>query len=132
MQAAATANQPITVGADKAAAKNVVAQVFTSRGYRINKDSDFVLEFEAPSNNAWVQVLLSSNYDSTVDARIIVQFVGENPTIVSWRAYLVTNPGSAFERLTDISRGADAPAIQAALDQALGDLDRQSAAKKKS
>jgi hypothetical protein len=119
MKAAAVANQPIQVNVTKAAAKEAVAGVFIAKGYRITNDSDFVLEFSVPTSNVWAAVLLSSNYDSTVMARVQVQFVGDNPTTVTWRAFLVTNPGSAFERLTDMSHSADAPNIQAALSSAL-------------
>lgn len=119
MQAAAAANQPITVNVSKAKAKEVVATMFSSKGYRITKDSDFVLEFSAPTSSPLAQMLLSSRFSSEVDARISVQFTGDNPTTVIWHAYLVTNPGTGFEQLTDVSRGADAPTIQANLDQVL-------------
>lgn len=122
MRAAAVANQPIAVKASKQQARDAVAQAFVSQGYMITKDSDFVLEFSAPTKSGWVQLLLSSNYDSRVDARLSVQFVGENPTTVSWRAFYVTNPGSAFERLTDVSNGADAPMLQSRIEGALAPL----------
>lgn len=115
----AAANQPITANVSRIEAKNAVASMFIAKNYRITKDSDFILEFTAPTDNAWAQVLLSSRYSSQVDARISVQFVGDNPTTVTWRAFLVGNPGSAFENLTDVSRGADAPKLQMALSQAL-------------
>lgn len=119
----AAANQPMTANISRAAAKDAVAMVFIGRNYRITKDSDLVVEFAAPTDNVWAQVLLSSNYSSQVDARVQVQFVGDNPTTVTWRAFLVTNPGSAFEQLTDVSRGGDAPAIQAAIQAALTDAE---------
>src|SRR6218665_2479920 len=122
MKAAAVANQPIVVNAGKQAARDAVAQAFVSQGYMITKDSDFVLQFSAPTSSAMVQLLLSSGYDSRVEARITVQFVGDNPTTVSWRAAYVTNPGSAFERLTDVSNGADAPMLQGRLQAALAPL----------
>lgn len=119
----AAANQPVTAKITRAAAKDAVAMVFIGRNYRILKDSDLVVEFTAPTDNVWAQVLLSSNYSSQVDARVQVQFIGDNPTTVTWRAFLVTNPGSAFEQLTDVSRGGDAPAIQAAIQAALTDAE---------
>lgn len=115
----AAANQPITAKVSRAAAKDAVATVFIGRNYRITKDTDLVVEFAAPTDNVWAQVLLSSNFSSQVDARVSVQFVGDNPTTVTWRAFLVTNPGSGFEQLTDVSRGADAPGLQMAISQAL-------------
>jgi hypothetical protein len=60
-------------------------------------------------------LLLSSQYDSTVMTRVIVTLIGDNPTNLSWRAYLVTNPGSAFERLTEITNNADGDNVQVAL-----------------
>lgn len=118
MRVAAVANQPIATKATKQQARDAVAQGFISEGYAITKDSDFVLEFSRAAKG-WGAVLLSSNYDSNVQVRVAVSFVGDGPTTVTWRAYYVTNPGSGFERLTDVSNGADAPVIQARIANAL-------------
>lgn len=103
----------LTFKASKRQVKEAIAALMVSRGYQISKDSDFVMDFEANTNNVMATILLSSNYDSRVVTRLSVTFIGDNPTQVSWRAALITNPGSAFERPTDITNNPDGDNVQA-------------------
>lgn len=102
----------LTINASKKQVKEAIAALMVSRGYQIQRDTDFVMDFGATSNNVLATILLSSNYDSRVEARLTVTFIGDKPTQVSWRANLITNPGSAFERPTDITNNPDNDAIQ--------------------
>lgn len=105
----------LSINAPKAKVKEAVAALFVSRGYQIQRDTDFVMDFATNTNNFMATMLLSSNYDSRVETRISVTFIGDNPTQVSWRAALITNPGSAFERPTDITNNPDGDNVQTQL-----------------
>lgn len=105
----------MTVNAPKAKTKEAIAALMVSRGYQIQRDTDFVMDFATNTNNVMATLLLSSNYDSRIETRISVTFIGDNPTQVSWRAALITNPGSAFERPTDITNNPEGDAVQVQL-----------------
>lgn len=89
--------------------KPALAQMMVSNGWTIESDSGMLLSFWKPSNDFWTNVLLGSQYDPTVRLRVSFQLIGDNPVNLSYHAYIVTNPGSAFERLTDVtnSQGLD-------------------------
>ena len=103
----------MSVAAPKGKVKEAIAALMVSRGYQIQRDTDFVMDFATNTQNFMATLLLSSNYDSRVETRVSVTFIGDNPTQVSWRAALITNPGSAFERPTDITNNPDGDNVQA-------------------
>ncbi len=92
--------------------KEAVAALMVSRGYQIQRDTDFVMDFATNTQNFMATLLLSSRYDGRVETRVSVTFIGDNPTQVTWRAALVTNPGSAFERPTDITNNPEGDNVQ--------------------
>lgn len=92
--------------------KEAVAALMVSRGYQIQRDTDFVMDFATNTQNFMATLLLSSRYDSRVETRVSVTFIGDNPTQVTWRAALITNPGSAFERPTDITNNPEGDNVQ--------------------
>lgn len=108
----AAPERQLAISAPKMEVKEAIAALFVSKGYQISRDSDFVMDFSIATNNFMATLLLSSNYDSRVETRVSVTFIGDNPTQVSWRAALITNPGSAFERPTDVTNNADGDKVQ--------------------
>jgi hypothetical protein len=110
------------VAVDKA--KSALVNMMINRGYRITKDTPYELSFDKPVENLAAQVLLGSKYDSQPNARIAYYLAvnGSDVRVVADLA-IITNPGSAFERRTDVNNGADAPAIQAALNDLASSLD---------
>jgi len=105
----------LTIQSDRKTTKDAVAALFLSRGYQLKADSDMQITFERRSENFMANLLLSSNYDSTVMTRVIITMIGDKPTNLSWRGYAVTNPGSAFERLTEITGSPDGDNVQVGL-----------------
>ena len=87
--------------------------LFVGVGWQLKRDSDYLMEFETLTQDFMAQVLMSSQYDHRVMTRVIVTLIGDDPTQLSWRGYLVTNPGSSFERLTEITHNPDGDRVQA-------------------
>ncbi len=94
-------------------------------GYNITKQSDFLLSFDRPVDNAFAAAMLGSKYDSTPNARVsytMAEVSGATRVVADLR--FVTNPGSAFERFTDAYHNADSKKFQGLLDQAKANLQR--------
>ncbi|MGE3898705.1 MAG: hypothetical protein AB7F39_12440 [Variibacter sp.] len=95
----------------------IVSRAVDSR-YNVTKDSDYLLQVEKPTENLAAAVLLGSRYDSTPNERIVFTFapLGEQVRVIATHS-IVTNPGSAFERLTPISSGPGVQRTQSSLDE---------------
>ena len=89
-----------------------------NKGYRITKDTQFELAFDMPVDNAMVSVLLGSKYDSQPNKRVSYSIaqVGEDVRVVADFA-VITNPGSAFERRTDLNESAATTDVQTLLEE---------------
>jgi len=73
-------------------------------GFRITKDTSYELTFDKPVENIAVAVLMGSKYDSQPNARVSYTFAQVNDTTrVVADVAIITNPGSAFERLMQAS-----------------------------
>lgn len=72
-----------------------------------------------PADSAMVSILYGSRYDSTPEARSIWTFSGadQDCTHIGVVLQLVTNPGSAFERIHDFSKSKAAAQLQQQLEQ---------------
>lgn len=82
-------------------------------GYNIRKQSDNLIAFDRPTDNLMASALLGSRYDSTPNARITFMLAElGNSTRVVADLQIVTNPGSAFERLTNMNQSQDSRKIQ--------------------
>lgn len=93
----------ISIDVNQKAAKDAFAQHMVGEGFLLSKDTEYSMEFWRKTKDAAAAFWLSSNYNYTVHTRIIITFIGSDPTTVSMRAFYVTNPLSAHERLTDIT-----------------------------
>jgi hypothetical protein len=102
--------------------KNEVMEKFVaslSTGtFTVRSTSNFQVVVGRPVNNPLAIALYGSRYDSTPEARVIFTFSEVSGcTLVSARLLIVTNPGSAFERVMDISQGKDAHELQLELEK---------------
>ena len=83
-----------------------------NKGYSLTSDTGFQLVFQAPAEGLGA-ILLSSQYDSTVMVRMGYSIAPqERGTRVVVNIAAVTNPGSAFERLTPMNGSKDSVHVQ--------------------
>jgi hypothetical protein len=95
-----------------------ITNAMLNRGYNVKSSTETLLVFERPLDNAMASVLLGSQYDSTPAARItysIVESMDWTRVVASFAA--VTNPGSAFERITPLNNNPDTAEYQALLNE---------------
>jgi len=104
-------------GAKKKAVTDALVSRLLAKGWVIKTVNEYQLIFERDAEGA-AGFLLSSRYDPTVKVRMSFALVDESAGVhVTGRADYVTNPGSAFERLTDATVGQSAVNIQDSLEQ---------------
>lgn len=97
-----------TFNAPRAKTKEAIVAAFLPRNYQIVRDSDLQLVMDRPVNdNFGAQLLFGSKFNGVPNARVMLTFLGDNPTSVNARLFIVTNPGSGFEQQTDITNNAD-------------------------
>jgi hypothetical protein len=103
--------------------KAVLVNKMINKGYRITKDTQFELAFDKPVDNVMVSVLLGSKYDSQPSQRVSYSIaqVGEGVRVVSDFA-VITNPGSAFERRTDVNKADATTDVQTLLEEVASEL----------
>lgn len=99
------------------AVKPEIVRTMTAEGYRITRDTQYEMAFDRPAQGA-AAVLMGSRYDGVPNSRISFSFAPTgNSVLVTGDAAVITNPGSAFERRTDMNGGPDGTAVQSILDQ---------------
>jgi membrane-associated protease RseP (regulator of RpoE activity) len=98
--------------------QSVLTNVAMNAGFSTKSVTDFTAVYEKPSDNVAATMLFGSRYDSTPVWRMSFNFapIGEDLRVVGMMQ-IVTNPGSAFERVNDMSRNTvDAVNLQSHLD----------------
>ncbi|WP_295810323.1 hypothetical protein [uncultured Nitratireductor sp.] len=109
-----TSNEPLpsnsfTFNSSKQVAKEAIVSTYMSRGFNIVRDSDLQLVMDRPaSDNFGAQLVFGSNWNSVPNARITATLLGDNPTNITVRQAIVTNPGTGFERVMDLSQNPSA------------------------
>jgi hypothetical protein len=121
----------VVIHAPVAQVKSALISRAMNRGFSITRDTDYLLQLEKPSDNIAAQVLLGSRYDSTPSERYVFTFApaGDEVRVVAATMF-VTNPGSAFERLTPITTGAGVQQTQMALEEIKTQLETARPAQK--
>ena len=111
--------------------KPVLVSEMANAGYRITKDTPYELSFDKPVQNLAMAALLGSRYDAQPNARVTYTFaqIG-NDTRVIGDVAVITNPGSAFERRTELNNGVDAYDLQTGLQRLSAAMDPNSALSK--
>lgn len=103
--------------ADLSAVKGVLANNALNWGYYVKSSSEYSSVFEKRDESMAGAILFGSRYDSAPVWRITFNYAPLNGGVrVVANIHAVTNPGSAFERITDFSTDSkDASSIQAML-----------------
>lgn len=111
---------------DVGVVKAALVSEMIDRGYGITTEGDYRLVFDRPVDNLLVGVLLGSSYDSTPNARISYTLVPTSGRVrVVADIAIITNPGSAFERRTEMNQHQDSLDVQKALDALKSAVDAQ-------
>ena len=107
----------ITVPAPKKQTMDAIVQAVVGDGFQLRRLDEYTAVLGKPSESFVTNLLSGSRYDPTAEERVIFNFF-EVPsgTRVIITMQIVTNPGSAFERVRDISHGRGAQELQAGLD----------------
>lgn len=92
-----------TFNSTKIETKDAIVSIFLSEGYWISKDSEYILAFDRPANDFMLKFLFGSKFNGTPNGRIVFTITGNKPTSVNARIQIVTNPGSGFENITDLT-----------------------------
>lgn len=101
--------------------KQVQAEIMNlmlNNGYDVKTSLDVLLVFEQPIKNVLAATLLGSRYDSTPAARVsfsIIEMETSTRVVASFAA--ITNPGSAFERITPLNNNPDTANFQMRLNE---------------
>lgn len=96
------------------------------KGYTVTKSDDNLVSFDRPVDNVMAKMFLGSNYDSTPNARISFNLIQNKGSVrVVADCVIITNPGSAFERRTDVNNNPDTANIQNWLNQVKRDLEKK-------
>lgn len=103
-QSTQSTNPTYIFESSKLMTKEALVAAFVSKGYQINRDSDFLLVVERPIQKLAGQILFGSKFNSKPNARVHLTFVGQNPTKVIATMQVITNPNSGFEKSTDVTR----------------------------
>lgn len=130
-QAPATASgkPEVTIKSTTAAVKARILSLAMDRRFNVTKDTEYLLQLEKPTENFGAAVLLGSRYDAVPAERIVFTFapIGDSVRVVA-SSMFVTNPGSAFERLTPINAGEGVDRTQATLLELKNSLEAPPAA----
>jgi hypothetical protein len=98
--------------------KSALVSMMVNTGYNISKDTPYLIAFDKPSDNIMASVLLGSKYDATPNVRVTFMFAPQGlATRVIADFAIITNPGSAFERITPLNGSQDTMKFQALLDR---------------
>ncbi|RWM26883.1 hypothetical protein [Mesorhizobium sp.] len=107
--------------------------VYLGRGFQIVRDSDLQLVMDRPAkDNFGAQLVFGSQWNVVPNSRISMTFLGDNPTQVNAQLAIVTNPGSGFEQVTDLTNNASTrQQLQIGMSQAKALAESQHPAKPK-
>jgi hypothetical protein len=107
---ATTSGRPeVTIaGASKKQVIDAIVAGALEKGSQVRSVNDYgVVLARRDDSNLGAAILFGSRYDAVPESRMHLNVVEVPGGIrVFGRAEMVTNPGSAFERVTDITRGA--------------------------
>ena len=97
---------------------DAIVNMMVGSGFEIKDISDYHAVFGKLSRSLGDALLYGSNYDATPEYRVKYSFTETGDGIrVLAAVSVITNPGSAFERVTDRTRGKDAHDMQSMLER---------------
>jgi hypothetical protein len=85
---------------------DVLVNQMLERGFNIKSANDYNIIFTKPMEKFGEQLLLGSQYNSTPENRISANIVESSAGIrIVLNNQAITNPGSGYERVTDLNSG---------------------------
>lgn len=119
----------VTFAAPKSDVVNSIISMAVDRGYQLKKSENNLIVLGKLDDSMTAAMLFGSRYDSTPEKRITVTIIElDGKCRVMAQFAIVTNPGSAFERITILSKGSKADhEFQAALEQLKVKLEKPQA-----
>lgn len=103
----ATGKAEVTITAPRRQVKDALVSAMVDRGYTVANDSAYSMTFEKDAD-ATLTVLLGSQYDGRVVQRVRFTLVErKGSTRVVTDIHGVTNPGSPFEKISDLSTSSN-------------------------
>lgn len=114
----ASGKPEVTIRATTTAIKARLLSLAMDKRFNVTKDTEYLLQVDKPSENLGAALLLGSKYDGIPAERILFTFapIGDTTRVVA-AGMFVTNPGSAFERITPVNGGEGAIRTQQTLDE---------------
>jgi len=99
------------------AVRSALINQMLNKGYSITRDTGHSVAFDRPVDNALGAALFGSEYDATPNARIVYTLAAlDRSTRVVADIAIITNPGSAFERQTNMNSNQESVKVQEMLD----------------
>ncbi|MCW7543047.1 hypothetical protein N7I30_04445 [Aurantimonas litoralis] len=107
-----------TIAAPSSEVKTAFVGAMTNYGYSLTKDTQFQIVMEKPVSNVMANVLLASEYDPTIEARVSATFLdmGQQTRVTTDMA-IVRNGGSAFEAVSPMNNNPDSAGVQSLLNE---------------
>lgn len=119
----------VTISATPEAVKASIVNAMVNQRYRISKDTAYEIAFDKPSENLLAVAFLGSKYDGTPNTRVSYFLAPTPPTVrVVADFAIITNPGSSFERRTDLNRSEDTAQVQALLEGVKAEVEHRAVA----
>ena len=107
----------------KKAVFDALTNAMIQQGYEVKNITDYSAVYGKKTDSILASMLLGSQYDSTPEARVAYTVVDTSEGVrVVAALQMITNPGSAFERVTDLSQSANAQSWQTFLENLRGSL----------
>jgi membrane-associated protease RseP (regulator of RpoE activity) len=107
----------IDIRIDKKTAMDAIANLYSRGGYTIKTVNEYSLVVEKPEDSMGAALLFGSRFATTPNSRVSLNFSEFGGTThIQGRVEMVTNPGSGYENVSDLS--GNATALQQTLVQA--------------
>lgn len=100
------------------AASDAIVAYMSEKGFRMQQANDYLLVFSKADERLGAQLLMGSEWNPTPDARVTYTLAPEGDGVrVFVAGEYVTNPGTGFERRSDMTTGKTAHDFQSLLER---------------
>lgn len=112
-------------GVTKKEVIDVLVSEMVASGAQVRQTNDYTAVFSKRDTSLGGALVYGSKYDSFPETRLTFNFVDTSGGIrVFCNAAMITNPGSAFERVNDVTGGKTAHEMQGMLERLKATLQR--------
>lgn len=87
--------------------KNALIATLSDNGYSIQKESESQIVFEKATNNTAAIIFYGTSMSPKPYVRISALFLNNAPTTVRFKASIISNPNTGFEKAIDSSNSND-------------------------